>query len=303
MDVVVPYLFALYPLLLAAVAIFCMYKAHCHYWGNWISLLLATSSVILFVYLTGSWVFTSYYLRYLVLAVFAVAVVYSYFKMVLGISKVEEDTKMTKIVSVASVVIFLLFMVLNTYAITSRYFSDDSVNVAFPFKSGSYYVLQGGDHFVTNPFHELEDNHLATDIVKLNAFGNRANGISPSQLDSYAIFGNVIYSPCDGEVIIVRDDLTDNLPGDKDTVQPQGNYVLLKCNNTELLLAHLKESSVKVNIGEMVEKGQALAEVGNSGNTIEPHLHISAMQNHKPVELVFDGQAVSINTIIKASDK
>ncbi|WP_024851231.1 M23 family metallopeptidase [Hydrogenovibrio kuenenii] len=303
MDVVVPYIFALYPLLLAAAAIFCMYKANSHYWENWISFLLATSSVILFVYLTSPWVFISYYLRYLILVAFAVVVVYSYFKMILGISKVEEDDRTTKAVSVVSVVVFLVFIALNTFAIMSRYPSDNSVNVAFPFKSGSYYVLQSGNNFVTNPFHAMEDSNQATDIVKLNAFGNRALGISPSQLDSYAIFGDVIYSPCDGEVLLTRDDLPDNLPGDTDTVQPKGNYVLMKCNNTELLLVHLKQDSVKVNIGEMVDTGQALAEVGNSGNTIEPHLHISAMQDNKPVELVFDAQAVSINTIIKVSDK
>lgn len=106
MDVVLPYLFALYPLLLAAIATFWIGGAHRHNWVNWIALLLATSSVMLFVYLTSPWVYSSYYLRYLVVAVFAVAVVYAYPKMILGISEVEPDTTNTKVVSLVSVAVF-----------------------------------------------------------------------------------------------------------------------------------------------------------------------------------------------------
>lgn len=41
--------------------------------------------------------------------------------------------------------------------------------------------------------------------------------------------------------------------------------------------AHLKRGSVTVRVGERVEAGQMIAEVGNTGNTTQPHLHIQLM--------------------------
>jgi murein DD-endopeptidase MepM/ murein hydrolase activator NlpD len=40
-----------------------------------------------------------------------------------------------------------------------------------------------------------------------------------------------------------------------------------------LVLAHLKQGSVTVHVGDAVRRGQPLAAVGNSGHTNEPHLH------------------------------
>ena len=39
-------------------------------------------------------------------------------------------------------------------------------------------------------------------------------------------------------------------------------------------MAHLKHGSVTVRVGDVVRRGQPLAEVGNSGHTNEPHLHL-----------------------------
>ena len=41
--------------------------------------------------------------------------------------------------------------------------------------------------------------------------------------------------------------------------------------------AHLRRGSVRVAAGDRVEAGQHLADVGNSGNTTEPHLHVQLM--------------------------
>ena len=40
------------------------------------------------------------------------------------------------------------------------------------------------------------------------------------------------------------------------------------------MMAHLKEGSALVRVGDRVRLGQPLAQVGNSCNTSEPHLHI-----------------------------
>jgi murein DD-endopeptidase MepM/ murein hydrolase activator NlpD len=38
-------------------------------------------------------------------------------------------------------------------------------------------------------------------------------------------------------------------------------------------MAHLKQSSVRVRNGEVVRRGQQIAAVGDSGNSLWPHLH------------------------------
>ena len=41
-----------------------------------------------------------------------------------------------------------------------------------------------------------------------------------------------------------------------------------------MVLAHLKKGSIKVKEGQHVNEGEFLAQVGNSGSSSEPHLHI-----------------------------
>ena len=43
-----------------------------------------------------------------------------------------------------------------------------------------------------------------------------------------------------------------------------------------LMMGHLREGSIKVNVGERVRERQHIARVGNSGNTSAPHIHIQA---------------------------
>ena len=57
-----------------------------------------------------------------------------------------------------------------------------------------------------------------------------------------------------------------------------GNHVLLRCQQADVLLGHFKTGSLKVAVGDLVTVGVGIAEVGNSGNTGEPHLHIHAQQ-------------------------
>jgi Peptidase family M23 len=46
--------------------------------------------------------------------------------------------------------------------------------------------------------------------------------------------------------------------------------------------AHLRRGSVRVRRGDRVAAGQQLGEVGNSGNTTEPHLHFQLMDDRHP---------------------
>jgi len=64
------------------------------------------------------------------------------------------------------------------------------------------------------------------------------------------------------------------------------------------LLGHLRQGSVLAQAGERVAAGQPLGQVGNTGNSDEPHLHIHAQTpgpagmplGGEPLPMVLDGR-------------
>jgi len=54
---------------------------------------------------------------------------------------------------------------------------------------------------------------------------------------------------------------------------------------TYLIFAHLKINSIRVKTGDIIEVGTTIAQVGNSGTTSEPHLHIQHQKNN-PIDSV-----------------
>ena len=55
----------------------------------------------------------------------------------------------------------------------------------------------------------------------------------------------------------------------------------LPIEGVEVILAHLKQGSVAVTAGMKVNTGDVLGQVGNSGNTSQPHLHIHAERRRR----------------------
>lgn len=96
----------------------------------------------------------------------------------------------------------------------------------------------------------------------------------------------------------VRDGLPDNAPGRPDPAHPEGNCIVLKCGDAELFMAHLKRGSIAVTVGEDVTTGQPLGNIGNSGKTLEPHLHISATKGGAETGLRFNGRKLSVNSVV-----
>lgn len=50
------------------------------------------------------------------------------------------------------------------------------------------------------------------------------------------------------------------------------------------LYAHLQPGSIQVRRGEDVRRGQVLGRVGNSGNSVAPHLHFQVMDGPLPLD-------------------
>jgi hypothetical protein len=291
-----PIAFSVFPLLLSIAALVWLIMASSQSRSQWLILLLASGNIVVFAFLAGTWAFTSYYLRYVFPGLFVLVAICLYFRPRCVRSGARLSNGKTTVLRASAGLFFLL---LNSLVFLSYCPSAEDVDVEFPLRSGSYYVLQGGQSAVTNPFHAMSGDVMAIDIVKLNRFGNRASGIAPRALNAYEIFAETLYSPCSGSIEKVRDGLPDNLPGQPDTELTEGNYILLRCADADVFMAHLKSGTIKVLPGEHVSEGQPLAEVGNSGNSLEPHLHISATSNGSEAGLRFDGRSLSINSVIR----
>lgn len=183
------------------------------------------------------------------------------------------------------------------------------VDLAFPLGPGTYLVASGGasasvnGHFLTlNPTTDRQRAYrgqsYAVDLIKIDQWGLRALGWRPSDPAAYAIFGEPVLAPCDGEVLSAADGMPDMQVPVTDTSRLEGNHVILKCADKAMLLAHLREGTVSVAAGQTVRTGTPLGTVGNSGQSTEPHLHIHAQRlpvsgpalSGEPLHLKFEGR-------------
>ena len=126
------------------------------------------------------------------------------------------------------------------------------------------------------------------------------DGSSPQQWFGH---GAGVVAAADGTVVAVRDGLPEqspnSLPAGIDPTQTTGNQVIVQIRpDTWALYAHLQPGSIAVAVGDEVVAGQALAGLGNSGNTIAPHLHFGLLDGPDPgtassVPFVLDRYTVS----------
>ncbi len=187
-----------------------------------------------------------------------------------------------------------------------------AVSLQFPLRLGSYAVGNGGANASLNSHADVRAQSFALDIVKIDGLGFRALGLLPEDLERYRIFGDAVYSPCDGEVIAAVDRYHDQVPPSADREHRAGNHVVVWCDGLSVLLAHLKRGSVSVAVGKRVATTSVVGLVGNSGNTSEPHLHIHAVRGRvtedrelgttgDPVAMLFDGRFLVRNDVVTPS--
>jgi hypothetical protein len=137
-------------------------------------------------------------------------------------------------------------------------------------------VISGGGSLLINT-HNVPNQLYGMDIVKVNSLGRVVNGPLPysEKLEDYPTFGADLLSPCEGVVLRVEDGNEDLRPGQLPPRNTAGNLILLGYGRCKILMGHLKKGSLRVHEGESVSQGQLLAQLGNSGHSSFPHLHIS----------------------------
>ena len=141
--------------------------------------------------------------------------------------------------------------------------------------AGEWFVLNGGHSLLLNG-HSPNESH-AVDFLQLGANGRTHTGGRGAPLSAYAGFGQPVLAPAGGRIVEVTDGTADTPPG---TNGDQANTVVMDIGGGRyLVLGHLKQGSVTVQVGEIVRRGQPLAAVGNSGHTNEPHLHLQVQDS------------------------
>ena len=111
-------------------------------------------------------------------------------------------------------------------------------------------------------------------------------------VSSYKIYGAPVLAVANGTVVTATDGLPDQTPGkfpeNLPIEQADGNAVIEDLGGGNYALyAHMKPDSVAVHEGQTVTRGQVIGLVGNSGNTIAPHLHFQLMNG--PLSLASNG--------------
>ena len=107
---------------------------------------------------------------------------------------------------------------------------------------------------------------------------------SQTQLTNFHIYGQEALAVAPGIIVKVVDGIKESSPGafPRDTTleNADGNSVILKIAPQQYALyAHLQPHSIRVKVGDQVVTGQTLGLVGNSGNSLAPHLHFQVMDS------------------------
>lgn len=116
------------------------------------------------------------------------------------------------------------------------------------------------------------------DFVVVDTAGAMHSG-DPDRNESWFGFGHPVVAPAAGVVVGIMSDQPDNRSFDLDAAKSDllvvyGNRVLIEHAAGEVsLLAHLRQGSVKVKVGDRVRAGQEIAAMGASGSSLMPHLH------------------------------
>jgi hypothetical protein len=171
------------------------------------------------------------------------------------------------------------------------------IKLAFPLREGRYLIANGGASININAhmrtldaavprFQAWRGQSYGVDIVQLDGFGFRADGLLPSAPKAYRIYGAKVFAPCTGTVVSTTDGVPDMPVPETDRAHMLGNAVILRCGQADVVLAHLRPGSIKPAAGARIDAGALIGEVGNSGNSDEPHLHIHAQtpgSAHQPI--------------------
>lgn len=159
--------------------------------------------------------------------------------------------------------------------------TEPAVSIHSPFKHEAI-AAWGGNEIKNNlPHAGWSSERWAYDLVMT------PYDTGDTRLDSYGIWAENVYSPVNGTIVEAYDQDYDIPPNQEEFESQEGNYVYIRIEETGtyLLINHLMQNSVTLSSGDTVHTGDLIGQVGNSGTTSEPHLHIHH-QKENPTEVI-----------------
>lgn len=153
----------------------------------------------------------------------------------------------------------------------------------FPMQEGRWRVVVGQGR-ILNHHWRVREQREALDLVRISWIGRSRRGVLGRADEDFYAFGTTLIAPCTGTVIHTCDGLPD---GVADVAEAVGNHVVIDNGYERVLLAHLRSGTVAVSVGDQVHAGDHIGQVGHSGNSSEPHLHIHVERDGQPLRLRF----------------
>src|SRR5215213_4935470 len=158
--------------------------------------------------------------------------------------------------------------------------------------AGEWETVAGGRSSLLSHHYSTPNVRDALDFVQLDEEGRGYQG-DPKRAESWYGFGDPVLAPADGTVVSVSDIHPDEPIGELGQTPSYGNHITLEIGNHRYaIMAHLKQGSARVSEGDRVRLGQQIAAVGDSGDSLWPHLHF-----HIQDSPVIDQQARTIPVV------
>lgn len=144
--------------------------------------------------------------------------------------------------------------------------------------AGAWTVYQAFD----GPWTHQGAWRYAYDFVLIDADG-KTHANTGTQLEDYYCFNKPVLSPVRGRVVAAVSDFPDSPINDPDKVNNWGNLlVIAEPRGWHVELSHFAAKSLRVKVGDWVERGTVLGLCGNSGYSPQPHIHVQAQLAETP---------------------
>ncbi|HEX8451986.1 MAG TPA: M23 family metallopeptidase [Longimicrobium sp.] len=123
------------------------------------------------------------------------------------------------------------------------------------------------------------------DFIRVDSTGNSLPSPFPNDItnEMFYGYGAEVLAVADGVIVSVQDGIAENVPrADGRTIMPvpltnktvSGNWLALDLGGGRYAFyAHFIPGSIRVRPGQRVRRGAVLGRLGNSGNSVGPHLH------------------------------
>jgi Peptidase family M23 len=136
---------------------------------------------------------------------------------------------------------------------------------------GEWAMVAGGRSRLLS--HHYRHPHVRNALDFARLVNGQAFVGDPEHEASWHSFGQQVLAPADGTVLSVRDDLADEPVGV--IGQGEGNSIVLDMGEGHyVVFMHLQQGSALIRPGQSVTRGQRIAAVGDTGNSLTPHLHM-----------------------------